>query len=479
MTARCNNKHWGKTFLALGGFLLLGGCITYQQRPIDPVASARAYETRSLNDPMLAELLSKLLSAEQSTRVNDGVWDRTALLVAAIRFNPALAEARAQLKESVAASEASKALPNVTIGLSSEYDLTRTAESPWLWAISTDFLLDAVFQKHLRSQLADEKVRQARLVYAEALWSIRKELCASLLSVAIVNKRVDVLTEIDGARAQLTTLVRQRYELGEASATELLQAQIESTRAHTELIRARSEQVVARSRLATAVGLPIAVLDAVQVQESNLENLAVPDEARLVELRQRALLSRADIEQAIAVYQSREVELQQQVRAQYPQLSVGPGYMWDHGIRKATLGLSLSLPLFGGNRGPIAEADARRESAGEHLLAIQAAAMNEIDAAYRAYLIAVEALVAVREEAVAAVSLADRVNRAVGLGAEDRMMLLTTQVAANTEKLALIEAVDRAQLALGQWEDALRTPLVGTEIDLQSAIATNSHESKP
>jgi outer membrane protein TolC len=396
------------------------------------------------------------------------------LLVAALRFNPTLAESRAHVKEATSAVITAKALPNLTVGLASEYDLTRVAESPWLWSISTDFLLDAVFKEKLRTALAQTLVRAARLDYAESIWIVRKELRASLLAVVLAERREALLADTERDREQLAQSVRQRRALGEASATEQLQVEVESNRAQIAHVNAQQELLAARARLAAVIGVPIAALDSLRLQWSDLESPVLPDEVRLDELRQQALLSRADLERAIVDYQAREVELQQQVRAQYPQLSLGPGYMWDHGIQKATLGISLSLPIFNRNRGPIAEAAARREAAGEHLLSVQATVINDIDAAQRAYRNALNSLSAANRESESTRSLLRSTDQAVRLGSEDQATLLAARLAVASDELATIDAIERTQLALGHWEDALRTPLTGSEINLQSA-ADASH----
>ncbi len=85
----------------------------------------------------------------------------------------------------------------------------------------------------------------------------------------------------------------------------------------------------------------------------------------LKDLRSRALLSRPDLERAIADYDARELELKQQVSAQYLQAALGPGYTYDHGIRKATFNASVALPIFNRNEGPIAEAVAAPRSRGQ------------------------------------------------------------------------------------------------------------------
>ena len=53
------------------------------------------------------------------------------------------------------------------------------------------------------------------------------------------------------------------------------------------------------------------------------------------------------------------------------QLTLGPGYYWDHGIAKFPLDVGFTLPV-NRNKGEIAEARAARELAGKRMLALQA-----------------------------------------------------------------------------------------------------------
>jgi outer membrane protein TolC len=461
------SKHRFALCIPIGMAMVTMSCVHYASQPVDPTESSRAFQSRKLGDPDVIEAVASVLPPEEATGVHAGVWGQSALLVAAMRMNPKLAEARAHVKEMTNAVVTANSLPNVTVGLGGEYNLSQAAESPWLWSISTDFLLDAVLQRNLRDELAQTQVRGARLDYAEAIWAVRKEVRTSLLAAVLAEKREAVLAAAEQDREQLAQMIRRRHAVGEASATEQLQVELEASRSRAARIGAHRDATAARAQLANAVGLPVAALDGVRLQWTDLQLPVLPSDARLDELRQQALLSRSDLERAIADYQSRETELHQQIRAQYPQMSIGPGYMWDHGIRKATLGMSFSMPMFSRNRGPIGEAEAKRAAAGEHLLLVQATAINEIDAAQRAYRDALETLAAAVEQTAATKSLAASTARAVGLGSEDRVALATARVAASTDELALIDAIERMQQALGQWEDAVRTPLTGSEINLR------------
>jgi outer membrane protein TolC len=416
---------------------------------------------------LLQQTLASALPERDKQNVHDGIWQQSALLVAALQFNPALAEARGRIREATSGVQSAKAAPNVTVGLGGEYNLTQTVESPWLWSISTDFLLDAVLRKKLRTQLAEASVRAVRLDYAESIWTVRRELRAALVTAVLTEQRVTLLMQSVQQNQQLARMIQRRIDSGEASGKERLQLALELTRSQSALANAERDRNDARALVAAKIGVPVSALTGRQLALVELDLPASFDEQKIQTLRQQALLSRGDLERAVADYQAREIELEQQVRLQYPQFSIGPGYMWDHGVRKATLGLSFSFPLFSGNRGPIAEAEARRSSAGEHLLGVQGQIFNEIDVAVIAYQSALIVLQTARSQSQMGQSLVTAAEHGVRAGTDDTPTLLATQLVANAYALAELDAMERVQQTLGQLEDTLRTPLVGSETQLR------------
>jgi outer membrane protein TolC len=350
--------------------------------------------------------------------------------------------------------------------LGSEYSLTQTAEPPWLWSVSTDWLLDVGLRRRMRGELADTQLRAARADYAEALWTTRSELRAALLSYLINEQRRAVAIRAVADQERLLALQRQRVAVGEAARGEASLVELELARARSSLADNSRVQATALLQIAQSLGVSVAVVKQQAFNWDDVLHIIAVDDAQLNDLREAALLSRADLERAMFDYQSRELELRQAVRQQYPQLSIGPGYMWDHGIKKATLGVSFSLSIFNRNQGPIAEAEARRTAAGEQALAIQAQVLNEIDSARDAYQLAMQTLAAVLQQSDAAEALLQQANRELSLGATDQTGVISAKVAADAQSLAVLDAVERMQQSLGQLEDALRTPLSGPEMAL-------------
>ncbi|MEJ0036005.1 MAG: TolC family protein [Gammaproteobacteria bacterium] len=454
----------GPALLALGA---LTGCAHYEPKPLVPAQTLRAFESRRLTEPELLRHIREKTGRSESEAPAALRWGRAELLVAAMDLNPTLAEARARLEQVTASLKTARAIQNPTLSLATEYDLSRAAESPWLWGIGSGFLIDTLAGRGVRVNLAQAGVRGANTDYTDTVWALRRDLRTALLAAAIAQRRVALLDPDVQQRTDLARLARARIEAGESARSDGLQSQIELARSRAGLEDARRTFMESRAKLAAVVGVSEQALAEVVVTWDDLEQLPAGGAIALAELRSRALLSRPDLERAIADYDTRELELKQQVSAQYLQTSLGPGYTYDHGVRKATFNASVSLPIFNRNEGPIAEAVAAREVAGRHALAVQATILNEIDSAAAGYAAALDALVRTRAQRTVSESLTESARQAFAADSSDRPTLLTAEAALNTERLAELDAIDRAQQALGQLEDALRTPLSGPETSLR------------
>ncbi len=182
-------------------------------------------------------------------------------------------------------------------------------------------------------------------------------------------------------------------------------------------------------------------------------------------LAEQGLLSRGDLERSIADYDARDLELRQRVGAQL-QVAMGPGYTYDHGVRKVSFGLSFALPIFNQDQGPIGEAVAAREEAGRKAESVQLTALNDIAAARASYRLAVQTVESARDERQASETLQAEAASRLRTGDADRPSVLSSEVIVLTARVAELDAGWRAQQALGVLEDSLRRPLAGPELRL-------------
>ena len=169
-------------------------------------------------------------------------------------------------------------------------------------------------------------------------------------------------------------------------------------------------------------------------------------------------------------YEVAEQSLRTEVRKQYPDLTIGPGYGTDQGDDRVLLGLTLPIPLWNRNKQGVAEATAQREvargrfeSTYEQLASRLAIALVRYESG--------KAQRAMIESSV--VPLADEqeadVRRVAALGRVDPLLLLESLQALHAAKLRLIDA--RASEAIG----AIRVDeLIGPPIHLLPAASTDT-----
>ncbi len=201
----------GPAILALGA---LAGCAHYEPKPLVPEHTLQVLEARRLTDPeLLRHIREKTgqagagISAAGSSAIH---WDRAELFLAAMELNPGLAEARAQLEQATAGLKTARAMQNPTLSLATEYDLSRVAESPWLWGIGTSFLLDTFVGRGLRVNLAQAGLRGANADFTDAVWAVRRDVRAALLATTIAQRRVALLEPDVQQRSDLARLAQAR-----------------------------------------------------------------------------------------------------------------------------------------------------------------------------------------------------------------------------------------------------------------------------
>jgi outer membrane protein TolC len=211
--------------------------------------------------------------------------------------------------------------------------------------------------------------------------------------------------------------------------------------------------------LAASLGLPASALRGVRFSWPELDR--PPGEAELggEATLQPALQARLDLRALLAEYAAAEAALGRELAARWPDVNLAPGYTYDQGQKKFTLGLQITLPVLNQNEGPIAEAEARRKEVGARFLAVQAAAIGELEIAFERYH---AALAEIREARQSLEVLAGReraARRAVELGDLEPTALLGLVLEIVKAEQSREESLRHAEDALGGLEDAVQRPL--------------------
>lgn len=469
---RASRGHRRFRALAAAVFALaLVACATYTPAPIDPARTADDFAARRLDAPSLRDNVARVLPQAAETWPPHE-WDRGNLLAVALAENGSLAVARAEVDSALAHEITAGELPNPTIGLQGEY--ARREPQHWLYGISFDFLLPQHSVRHIDEELARLGSGGARDQLMEQTWNVRRALITALSDRESARRRLEILKRLAATQDGLIALQRQRVAAGEDAPSDLNAAQTTRIDIEQQQADANADASSAQAALATALGVPQVALGDVAISWPEWGDPPKVASDGVADLREKALLSRADLAVAIGEYAEAEKKLERAIARQYPQFEFKPGYYWDHGIAKWPLDVGIMLPLFNRNRGEIAEATAAREVAGQRMLASQAAIYGEIETAMRAGQVAEENLDAARRRGEAIRQQLHHADVALGLGAGDRMEHNVVEVLALRAELEIVQARARMQAARNALEDALHAPLSGPELVLARPASSDS-----
>ncbi|HZT30107.1 MAG TPA: TolC family protein [Bryobacteraceae bacterium] len=416
------------------------GCVKYQAHPLQPEQIEREFRSRTLRQPAGTSL------------------DLPALAAVAAANSPDLAVARARLRAAEAAVLTAAAKPNPSISVGAGY--TDSPESPVVAHFEPVFTIETAGKRAWRTLAAQKQAEAARLEVAETAWRVRSRVRAAWLDHLLARRSLVLLRDEAARRRESVELLEARLRVGEIARPEVDRERAGLLSVEVAARAAETQAAESLAALAAALGLPAAAL--AQASFASLPPPPAEASLPLPRVLRAGLLNRLDIRRSLAEYAAAEAALQLEVARQYPDIQLTPGYSFDEGHHKIAFGPSFPVPVFNRNRGPIAEAEAHRAEAQARCEALEARAIGEMEQAVAAY------RGALAELAEAAGRLRElqqvregAVLRAVRAGEEDRLALAGVRLERLAGARAELDALRRAETALGALENAVGQPLEG------------------
>jgi outer membrane protein TolC len=251
--------------------------------------------------------------------------------------------------------------------------------------------------------------------------------------------------------------------LGEIPAPEADTARIEWSRSRAALGAAEQQRAEATASLAAAIGVPAAALEHLSISWPEMSSPPSLESLPPEKIRRDAVLNRLNLRSALAHYAAAEARLRLEIAKQYPDIDIGPGYTYEERHSYFTLGFAAVLPVFDRNRGPIAEARAQREEAAAAFLSTQSQVIQKSERSLAVYAVALKELIDTEQLATATERRRQALSASVRAGEQDRLGLDDAEVEHSIAARARLEALARAQRALGELEDAIERPLAAGE----------------
>jgi outer membrane protein TolC len=432
------------------------GCVKYQPHPISAETAAADFSRRSLDAPGLRTFVESSLQTQLESWPLSS-WDLTELTLAAFYYHPSLDLARAEWASAQARGITAGQRENPTLGLTPGYNTTRSRPSPWLPQAFLDIPIETAGKRGHRIARAEQLAEAARLNIASVAWQVRSRVRGSLSALDAARRTETLLKEQQALQLDNLQLVEHQHEAGAVSAFELTQARIAADATGFALDEAQRLSAEALVQLSDAIGVTASALAGAQFSFDDLDRL--PDEASLAEARRQALSNRSDILGALAEYAASEAALQLEIARQYPDIHLLPGYQYDQGEDKWTLGLTVTLPIMNRNKGGIAEATAAREEAAARFNLLQAGVISAVDGAVASYRAALKTR-SDTEASLARLQEQEKTAQAVlEAGEISRSDLVGLRLQLGASALTRLDAIVKARQALGKLEDALQSPL--------------------
>lgn len=433
---------------------VLGGCVTYEPRPLKPESSATAWSARSLSDPGLRRFVETGLDRRFETWPPPR-WDFPTLTLVAFYEHPDLDVARARWGTARAGQLTARQRPTPSASFQPEYD--SSAPPPWILGQSFDVPVETAGKRGYRIAEAAQLSEAARLSIASTAWHIRSRLRGELIAWNAADRSLRALRQQETGRAEAVRLLEGQLRLGAVSGFEASQARLALRETQLRVQDAEQRRTVARTRVAAALGLSAEALGQAEFDLEDLERL--PRDPADADTRRQALVNRADLRAALAEYAAADASLRLEIARQYPDLHFGPGYQLDQTDNKWSLGLTFDLPLPSRHRGPIAEAEARREELATAFGALQADVLSQVEQALAAYRGALQQAETARQILDEVQGQEGSARAMMDAGEIAPLTVVEKQVELAVASLAEIDATEAAQQALGTLEDALQSPL--------------------
>lgn len=430
--------------------------------PLQPDVSETSFRTRSLADEQTRAWLAQ--RNIDTTVWPPQHWSPEQLVLAALERHPSTAQARARaaLARAEITTAGLKPRPSLSTTLENSSDHS-DGQSPWSIGLALDL---AITGRSVR----DARVERARLLAdaavfdeAEAAWAIRSRARAALIELWASRAELASLDELVRTWLDAQAAMQKRYELGAADALDLTTTRTAAAEAEARYVQTEQRQIRARGELAQTLALPLQAIDALELDFSEFDAPApLPDDNTL---RAATTRDRVDLRRALARHAATEAGLQLELRAQYPEIRLQPGFLWDQGARIWQLGAS--LPLFSAQRqaGPIAEAIARRDIAAQDFIALQAQSLAALDAARVRVQAAGRDTDSAEAELDEAQRQSTRTEQRYARGYTDRLDRLLARTRLIEAGLRVVQARARTQTSRLALEDALQRPLSATTAD--------------
>lgn len=293
----------------------------------------------------------------------------------ASRDNLDLRAARDQRAVALAGVRAAKEIPNPTVSVGALRDTPHES-------VFVDQPLEIGGRRGRRIELARQQGALTDFDVATAERQVRRDVREAYFGLAFARRVTQGRGEVANLAARLHEIAETRFEAGDIPQLEVIQAQLELSRANAEAQIAVRDEQVAQSRLNVLLDAPAATSWELT---TSLEGSPIP--ANLDELAAKAVESNAEVQHLVQEAKVENSRLGLLKAERIPDISVEFGADFNNpgpgGFRAGGRGqLSMEIPIFSHNQGEIAQSLATSHALDDELAAKKRSVAGHVEAVY-------------------------------------------------------------------------------------------------
>ncbi len=353
------------TFLITAG---LAGCAAYHPSPLNTQFNTTkdiAHIVVNAADMPLPELATHLFDP------GDGL-DMTEVAMLAIANNPQLKIARDDLGISRAQAFAAGLLPDPQLGIAHDFPRNADSGNTSGFSLGLSYDVNGLLMRSVGKRAAQATVQQTDLNLLWQEWQVVSQARLLFVRNMAQQKLLGILQQEHELLAARYAATDQAAKLGEVT-LDTANLDLAALQNMQTTINDLSRQInTNRHALNELLGLSpdtrVLLVDSADIPSLDEEKI----QQNIAHLAQR----RPDLRALEYGYASQEQRLRMSILAQFPMLNIGLTRARDtFGVSTQGIGMTLSLPIFNGNRGNIAIEQATRQKLhDEYQLRINSAA---------------------------------------------------------------------------------------------------------
>jgi cobalt-zinc-cadmium efflux system outer membrane protein len=293
----------------------------------------------------------------------------------AARDNLDLRAARDQRVVALAGVRAAKEIPNPTVSFAALRDTPHES-------VFVDQPLEIGGRRKQRIELARQEGNLTDVDIAAAERQVRRSVREAYFGLAFARRATQARREVANLAGRLHDIAKARFDAGDIPQLEVIQAELELSRANAEAQVAVRDEQVALSRLNVLLNVPASTSwDLTTALDGS------PSSASLEELAAKAVDSNGEVQRIVQEAKVEDTRLKLLKAERIPNIGVEFGADFNSpgadGFRAGGRGqISMELPVFSRNQGEIAQSLALSHALEDELAARKRAVAGQVEAAY-------------------------------------------------------------------------------------------------